>query len=157
MSTPLLQTASYYGHLGIVKLLIGYGVDVNERNQRGWTALMSVSLGFLKEHKFWSTVAWKNRLEIAKILINYGADVNAVNAYGQTALMLAVNCYHRGDKTYCKHFDMAKLLIKYGADVKKKDNNGLSAIEYLKVSHRGSKSKADVMNLLKKRKTKLSV
>ncbi len=94
-----LIAASRQGSLKIVKSLIGYGADVNAKNNDGRTALMLTS-----------------NLEIAKLLIDSGADVNAKNNDGGTALMLTSN------------LEIAKLLIDNGADVNAKSNGGLTAL-----------------------------
>lgn len=87
-----LIAASRQGSLKIVKSLIGYGADVNAKNNDGRTALMLTS-----------------NLEIAKLLIDSGADVNAKNNNGGTALTQAVNW---------DRLEIAKLLIDNGADTK---------------------------------------
>ena len=91
-----LIAASRQGSLKIVKSLIGYGADVNAKNNDGRTALMLTS-----------------NLEIAKLLIDSGADVNAKNNNGGTALTRAV---------YWDKLEVAKLLIDNGADVNAKDD-----------------------------------
>lgn len=91
-----LIAASRQGSLKIVKSLIGYGADVNAKNNDGRTALMLTS-----------------NLEIAKLLIYSGADVNAKNNNGGTALTRAV---------YWDKLEVAKLLIDNGADVNAKDD-----------------------------------
>lgn len=87
-----LIAASRQGSLKIVKSLIGYGADVNAKNNDGRTALMLTS-----------------NLEIAKLLIDSGADVNAKNNDGGTALTQAV----KWDR-----LEITKLLIDNGADTK---------------------------------------
>lgn len=91
-----LIAASRQGSLKIVKSLIGYGADINAKNNDGRTALMLTS-----------------NLEIAKLLIDSGADVNAKNNNGGTALTRAV---------YWDKLEVAKLLIDNGADVNAKDD-----------------------------------
>ena len=88
-----LIAASRQGSLKIVKSLIGYGADVNAKNNDGRTALMLTS-----------------NLEIAKLLIDSGADVNAKSNGGLTALMLTSS------------LEITKLLIDNGADVNAKDD-----------------------------------
>ena len=97
-----LIAASRQGSLKIVKSLIGYGADVNAKNNDGRTALMLTS-----------------NLEIAKLLIDNGADVNAKNNDGGTALTRAV---------YWDKLEVAKLLIDNGADINAKDSLGHTAL-----------------------------
>ncbi|KAI9143598.1 ankyrin repeat-containing domain protein [Paraphysoderma sedebokerense] len=65
------------GRLEIVKLLIKSGIDVNMKNQYGWTALMLAS--------------YYNHLNIVKLLLEHPAiAVDMANEFGFTALMFAV-------------------------------------------------------------------
>jgi hypothetical protein len=82
------------------------GVDVNERDNEGSTALMYA--------------AWQGQTEVAQLLIDAGADVNARSYYGWTALMSA---------SYHGNTEIAQLLLDYGADVTIKDNSGNTALE----------------------------
>jgi ankyrin repeat protein len=61
-------------HIDIVKSLLANGVDINEKDDFGWTALM------------WA--AFKGDRETVKLLINHGADVNIKTFFG-TAQTLA--------------------------------------------------------------------
>ena len=91
--TFLIAASSRRSSIKIFKSLIGYGADVNAKNNDGRTALMLTS-----------------NLEIAKLLIDNGADVNAKDdEFGQTALTRAV----KWDR-----LEIAKLLIDNGADTK---------------------------------------
>jgi ankyrin repeat protein len=58
-----LRWASSAGHLHIVRLLLGSGVDANARCRDGWPPLMHACAG--------------GHLAVAQLLINNGADVNA--------------------------------------------------------------------------------
>ena len=105
------------GYLGIVRILLDRGADVNAaRTNNGMTSLMWASL--------------KGHLEIARLLLDRGANVNAarrdwgesVNSAmndGMTSLMWASQ---KG------HLEIARLLLAKGADVNaaKKDNGGTS-------------------------------
>ncbi|KAJ6524900.1 ankyrin repeat-containing domain protein [Mycena vulgaris] len=61
--TPL-QTASYWGHAGVVRLLIEKGADVNDKGGKYGTAL--------------HTASHTGRAEIVKLLLENGADVNSL-------------------------------------------------------------------------------
>ena len=70
--------ASYEGHLKVIKYLIENGkVNVNSKDDDGWTALMRAS--------------WRGYSEILQYLIEIGADINIKNNDGKTALDLADN------------------------------------------------------------------
>ena len=91
--TFLIAASIRRSSVKIFKSLIGYGADVNAKNNDGRTALMLTS-----------------NSDIAKLLIDNGADVNAKDdEFGQTALTQAV----KWDR-----LEIAKLLIDNGADTK---------------------------------------
>lgn len=91
--TFLIAASSRRSSVKIFKSLIGYGADVNAKNNDGRTALMLTS-----------------NSDIAKLLIDSGADVNAKSNGGLTALMLTSS------------LEITKLLIDNGADVNAKDD-----------------------------------
>lgn len=71
----------------IIRLLLGYGADINEKNFDGGTALHyivehSCSTRYENESPTWY-------LDVIKTLIMCGADVNAKNNEGQTLLQVA--------------------------------------------------------------------
>lgn len=70
------------GNVGIIKLLIENGADVNaSKSIDAWTSLhMAASTG---------------KVEVAKVLIENCADLNAKDFHGKTPLFLAV--YNRGN------------------------------------------------------------
>jgi ankyrin repeat protein len=63
------------GDLKKVKQLLKEGVDVNTKDEDGWTALMYACL--------------KGEKKVAEFLIEKGVDVNAKDKNGRTALMIA--------------------------------------------------------------------
>jgi ankyrin repeat protein len=89
------------GILNGVKECIENGVDVNCKDNDGWTPLM------------WSSQY--GYLEILKVLIENGADVNCRNYFGNTPLIRA---------TYYNHLKVVKILIENNADwnIKNKDD-----------------------------------
>jgi len=86
--------ASKTGHEEIVNVLIEKGVDVNTKDEYGFTPL---SYAALKGHE-----------EVVDQLIENGADVNIKNDWGGTALAQAV---------FFGHIEIAKVLIDNGADL----------------------------------------
>lgn len=81
------------------------GIDINAKDNYGWTALMRA--------------ASKNAVETSRILIDAGADINAIDNCGWTALMDAVDT---------KSVDIVKQLIDAGAELEIKNNEGKTAI-----------------------------
>jgi ankyrin repeat protein len=106
--------------------LLRRGVDVNEKDDMGWTALRQASVrGYTdmarllldngadvnQKGRSGATAlmdaSWRGHVVTARLLIGRGADVNAVNDYGTPALNQAV---HDG------HVEVVRLLIEHGAD-----------------------------------------
>lgn len=108
-----LMRASRINSLKIVKSLIGYGADINAKNNDGETVLMLTS-----------------DLDIIKLLINNKADVNAKSNNGGTALMRASGLLSGGN------LERIKLLIDNGADINAKDDYGETAL--MRVSSDGN-------------------
>lgn len=79
---------------GVVKLL-NDGVDVNSRNERGDTPLLSLAR------------RGNGNLRVAELLLDNGADIDAVDERGKTPLMLSAN----------KNLKLFELLLKRGANV----------------------------------------
>ncbi len=87
------------------KYLIKIGINVNIKNNHGYTALIYAS--------------WHGYKEICLWLIENKANVNIQNIYGETALMSASI---KGNKEICL------LLLENKADVNTKDKNGWTAL-----------------------------
>ena len=80
--SPLLLAASGDENLGVIKLLVSEGADVNAIEDRfGYTPLHLVVLNAHAESE--------KKLEIVKFLVSEGADVNAQDREGLTPLDLA--------------------------------------------------------------------
>ncbi len=133
-----LKTAEK-GDVKAIKDFLDKGIDINAKDNDGWTALMYAAIGHkdiaelllahranvnAKDNKG-NTALWfaaeKGRKEIVEMLLKASADVNAKNVYGQTALM---NAASRGYK------DIVQMLIAKGADVNAKDKYGGTALRY---------------------------
>ena len=104
----LLHHAAARGDEDIIGLLIYKGLDVNDRNASGSTALHFAAL---------------ERYDAVGLLINAGADVNAVNSNGMTPLHYLVAEDDGG-------IDQALLLLKAGAYVNICDTNGYTVEDY---------------------------
>jgi ankyrin repeat protein len=74
MNNELFEAARE-GNLEEIKQLIAKGVDVNVKDNEGWTALMDA--------------AGKGHVACVRMLLDAGADVNAKTDYGYTAMYWA--------------------------------------------------------------------
>jgi len=102
--TTIVEAAKN-GHIDIVKTLIEKGLDINTKDDYGYTSL--------------SYAALKGHAEVVDLLIEYGADINARNHWGGTALVQAV---------FFGYVDIAKNLIDNGANMNVKIHGDLLVI-----------------------------
>ncbi|KAL7636590.1 UNVERIFIED_CONTAM: hypothetical protein RMT77_013367 [Armadillidium vulgare] len=93
--------------LNMVKLLIGLGASVNQRDSNGESPLHITC-----EHGYFT---------IAKLLLDNRADVQCKNKNGQTPIHLAAKMGRT---------DMVNVLISYGASLNKTDNLGRTPLHY---------------------------
>ena len=99
--TPLI-IAAHNGHLNSVKILLGYGADIEARGTlkignevaEGCTPL-------------WGAAA-ADHLDVVKLLLEQNADVDSKTSTGSTPLRVAA---HEG------HLDVVRCLVHRGADV----------------------------------------
>ena len=70
-----MEFACLMGKVGVVKLLVDYGVDVTARDSIGYTAL--------------HCACEKGHFGLAKLLVDLGADVNATTYLGDSILHAA--------------------------------------------------------------------
>ncbi|HYA86903.1 MAG TPA: ankyrin repeat domain-containing protein [Nitrospirota bacterium] len=104
-SEPLPITTE--GHLKTAEYLIQNGVDINEKDNEGNTALI--------------LAADLNKIHLAGLLLSKGADVNARNQQGSSALIVA---------SAKGHAELVCPLLKKGADKDAADNQGKTALQY---------------------------
>ncbi|XP_061387243.1 protein fem-1 homolog CG6966 [Musca vetustissima] len=102
---PPLWCASAAGHLGIVKLLVRHGANVNSTTRTNSTPLRAA--------------CFDGHFEIVKYLIQHGADFEVANRHGHTCLMIA--CY-KG------HFKIAQYLLSLNANVNRCSVKGNTAL-----------------------------
>ena len=124
-NTPLHEAAAY-GHVGIVKLLLENGADVNRHNEGGVTPLHYAArhghvnaMSMLLDHGAdpdkkgtgcGTPMQWAGRggqIRAIKVLMSYGVSINQRGSEDITALHEAV----RHD-----HLDAVKFLLANGAD-----------------------------------------
>jgi ankyrin repeat protein len=106
-SRPLFYAVGR-GDLAKVKQLIAAGIDVNERDEAGWTPLF---------------VAMTNKKETPQLidfLVNAGAEINATDHQGYTPLLRAIG-------PFGSHANIRALLAR-GADVNRTNHFGDTAI-----------------------------
>ncbi|KAL8856097.1 MAG: hypothetical protein Q9178_007292 [Gyalolechia marmorata] len=100
-----LASAAAFGLTSIVNHLLNEGVDVNQINHSGITALMSA--------------AGAGYVDTVKALLAADADVNKVDEWGTTALMEAAGG---------GYVDTVRALLAADADVNKADERGTTAL-----------------------------
>ncbi len=106
----ILMIAAQKGYFEVLKLLVTHGADVNEN------PLFSGDETALKKALLY------NHLDIAQYLKDHGADVDAADKSGNTILMLEVK--------YAARPDIIKWLIENGADASRRNDDGLSALDF---------------------------
>jgi ankyrin repeat protein len=97
--TPLMH-AAVFAELGIVKLLLDAGADVNAASREGATPLMRAAGNYEK----------------SKLLIERGAKIDARSNLGRTALLIAA--------AYPGNLPTVRLLLERGSNVDDKDQVG---------------------------------
>jgi ankyrin repeat protein len=86
--------------IGIARLLLGRGLDVNAQEKDGWTSL--------------HCAAFKGRVEVAQFLLDHGANATLETKEGETALHLV----SQGEYDSEEHgIGIARLLLDRGVDV----------------------------------------
>jgi len=135
--TDLLKSAAFFGNPREITALLAKGVDVNGRDEDGYTPLIWAQLGDRSKavkllldngadingqdragYTALHQAALAGRERIMKILLARGANVETVSRNGRTALMDAAD---RGRSA------AVKLLLAYGADPKRATERGRTA------------------------------
>jgi ankyrin repeat protein len=107
--TPL-DAAAWFGDLEMVQVLLDYKLDVNSRDDEGWTPIISVSGGEGTLYNIPDV-----RADITQLLLEHGADVNARNKDGSASLHVAADS---------GRVEVVRVLLEHGANVGAEDENG---------------------------------
>lgn len=99
------------GDLNKVVKILPMLTDINEKNRRGWNALI-VSV-------------YNNKIEIVNFLLLNNANINVVNNNGTTILMYAKDAALRSKST-----EIIELVVRHGARINKKDFFGKTVLDY---------------------------
>ena len=106
-----LHSASFFGDLEVIRILLKYGADINAQNDGGATPLD------------WAT--WSRLPEVVRVLLEQSADPN-ISAYdGMTPLHRAVTR---------RSAPVVRLLLEHDVDVDAVDNTGRTALQYARES-----------------------
>ena len=97
----LLFNAIEYNHIEIILDVLDAGVDINSKNNDGYTPLHEAVV--------------MESVEIIKLLLEKGAKINSKDNNRSTPLYYAVAA---------KSVEIVKLLLEKGADINSKNNNG---------------------------------
>lgn len=107
--------------LASARWLLARAVELDARDERGWTAL------------HWA--AHELQAEGASLLIQAGAPIEARDALGRTPLLVALSSPERAPNTASLR-ELVDVLLAAGADADARDDRGWSALHYLAVSPR---------------------
>ena len=124
--TPL-HSASFEGHLQVVRYLLRQGVDVNIRDSTGDTPLLVAS--------------WKGHLDVVQFLLEHGADVNLLDDEHNAPLTLAA---HRGN------VNVVRLLLEHNAEANPHDVNGHTPLHHVMRGEHFNAKRPQIVRLLLK-------
>lgn len=102
-----LWCAAGAGHLGVVKMLVRAGADVNHPTKTNSTPLRAA--------------CFDGRLDIVKYLTDHNANIHITNKYNNTCLMIAA---------YKGHVDVVQFLLELGANPDEKAHCGATALHF---------------------------
>ena len=126
----LITLCTTHGSLDEARDLIARGINLDEQNTSGMTALMiavTYHNRLLQQQRQQRRQRRQRRHGIAQMLIRAGAALDLQDKYGMTALMIAVRYNHPG---------IAQELVRAGAALDLKDNNGSTAVLTAVVTNR---------------------
>lgn len=148
---PLLQRAVEAGQEDQVEELLRQDIDVNERAEAGWTALLYAAAdGYPRIARLLLDAganpdmgnlygltpliygARYGNIEVCSILLEYGANTDVQDVWGRTALMATAELGHA---------DVAQMLLKAGANVAIKDPYDITALDITQKHKQGEIAK----------------
>jgi ankyrin repeat protein len=100
-----LHSASFEGHLQVVRYFLRHGIDVNVRDSGHDTSLLLAS--------------WKGHRDVVQCLLEHGADVDLPDQFLHTPLYVAAANVQ---------VDAVRLLLEHNADVHFPDNEGYTPL-----------------------------
>ena len=103
-----LHSASYKGHLQVVRYLLRHGVDANVRDSGKDTPFLLAS--------------WQGHTDVARCLLEHGADMELRDQLDNSPLRLAA---------FNGHIDAVRFLLEHDADVNSTDNEGATPLHGL--------------------------
>lgn len=112
----LLGNPYYFGEdfLGLLRLFLEHGVDVNAEDQDHTTPL------------YWAI--YHRKLEVVPVLLDHGASPNSENYFGETPLHLLVKDNYFSVE---RHLSTVKLLLEHGANRNAQDKNGVTPLQLI--------------------------
>jgi hypothetical protein len=160
---PLLL-AILYGMNEDLEKLLASGVDLEKRDENGFTPLFYAShpertyaakklldaganMYAMSKHNAYSAFSWavsNKSIDIVQLFLNHGVDVNYQNNKSETALTIAA----KG----CKNFEMVQLLLENGANPELIDLYGENTISGLSRYCNKNENYTKMLDLLKRYK-----
>ena len=122
-----LHSASFKGHLRVVRYLLRYGVDVNVRDSGEDTSFLLAS--------------WQGHSDVAKCLLEHGADVELRDQFQNTPLTLAAGY---------GSLDAVQFLLEHNADVNSQDSQGQTPLHNSRLGAGFKADRAKIARLLLK-------
>ena len=122
-----LHSASFEGHLQVVRHLLRHGVDVNVRNTENSTSLVFAS--------------WQGHCDVVQCLLDHDADLELRDQWQNSPLTLAA-CY--------RHVDVVRLLLEHNADVNSQNQDGYTPLHNTMRNDRFIADRSQIVRLLLK-------
>ena len=122
-----LHSASFEGHLQVVRYLLQHGVDVNVRDSVVDTPLLLAS--------------YQGHLDVVQCLLEHGADANLLGNRHYAPLTFAA---------YYGHVNVVRLLLEHNADANSQDKDGDTPLHDAMQGGRFNAERSQIVRLLLK-------
>ncbi|XP_061185364.1 uncharacterized protein LOC133193434 [Saccostrea echinata] len=109
----ILHAAAEFSNIVIIRELLKHGIDVNEKDKFGLTAVHLITHNITNDER--GLV-----IGILDLLLEHNGYINATDNHGSTPIHHAISMHNSTAVSY---------LIHHGADLQLKDNSGLDALE----------------------------